>query len=137
MKPITPTKRLNVVLWVFQALLALVFLAHGWMMLAPPAEIVDQMNAAMSRGLQVFIGVSEVLAAVGLTLPGIARIATGLVPAAAGGLVIIMVLATGFHIVRAEISSAVITAVLLALAGFVTYARWKVLPIPSRGRVQA
>lgn len=125
-------RSINIVLWVLQVLLALVFLAHGWLLLAPPAEIVDQMNASMSRASQVFIGVAEVLAAVGLIVPGIARTATWLVPAAAAGLVIVMVSATGFHVVRSEISSAVVTAVLLALVLFVTYARWKVVPIPSR-----
>jgi uncharacterized membrane protein YphA (DoxX/SURF4 family) len=37
---------LEVTLWVLQVLLALAFLPHGWMFLAPPANLVEQMNAA-------------------------------------------------------------------------------------------
>jgi uncharacterized membrane protein len=61
---------MNVLLWVLQVLLAVAFLAHGLLLLFPPAAIVDQMNASLSRASQLCIGVAEVLAAVGLTLPG-------------------------------------------------------------------
>jgi DoxX-like family len=73
-----------------------------------------------------------VLAAVGLTLPGITRVVPGLVPAAAAGLMIVMIGATIFHVMRGEFSSAAITAVLLGLATFVAYMRWRVRPILSR-----
>ena len=36
-----PGGRIHIVLWVLQALLALAFFAHGWMMLFPPASIVN------------------------------------------------------------------------------------------------
>ncbi len=39
---------LNITLWVLQGLLALAFLAHGWLYLRPPAEMVEQMNAVRS-----------------------------------------------------------------------------------------
>jgi putative oxidoreductase len=123
---------MNALLGILQVLLALAFLAHGWILLVPPASIVDQMNAAMSRGLQLFIGVAEVLAAVGLTLPALTRIQPWLVSAAAFGLMIVMVSATVFHISRGEVSSAITTFVLLVMATFVAYMRWRVLPIRSR-----
>ena len=53
----------------------------------------------------------EVAAAVGLTLPGITGILPSLVPAAALGVVIVMISATVYHLARAEFSSAAITAV--------------------------
>jgi hypothetical protein len=43
--------------------------------------------------------------------------------------------ATAWHIVRGENSSAVITLVLLVMAAFVTYMRWKVHPIRPRSAV--
>ena len=61
---------MNVALWVLQGLLAVVYLLHGWLMLSPPANMVEQMNAAFPRAFQIFLGVAEVLAAIGLTLPG-------------------------------------------------------------------
>ena len=123
---------LNVCLWVLQFLLAAAFLAHGWLFLSPPATMIDQMNAAINPALRFFIGVAEVLAAVGLTLPGVTRIMPSLVPGAAAGLGIVMISATIFHIGRGETSSAVVTAILLALVSFVAYARWKVSPIRPR-----
>ena len=123
---------MNALLWVLQVLLAAAFLAHGLLFLLPPASMVEQMNASLPRAFQLFIGVAEVLAALGLTLPGVTRIQPWLVSCAAGGLMIVMVSATMFHIARGEVSSAITTAVLLLIATFVAYMRWRVLPIRPR-----
>jgi putative oxidoreductase len=123
---------MNILLWVLQVFLALAFFAHGLMLLFPPAAIAAQLNASLPRWFQLFIGVSEVLAAVGLTLPGISRIQPWLVPAAAAGIMIVMISATGYHLMRGEVSSAVTTFVLLAIATFVAYMRSRVLPIGER-----
>jgi uncharacterized membrane protein YphA (DoxX/SURF4 family) len=124
---------MNVVLWILQVLLAVAFFAHGWIMLAPPPEIAAQMNAMLPRWFSLFIGVSEVLAAIGLTLPGLTRIQPWLVTWAAGGIMIVMVSATVLHIARNEIPQALTTFVLLAMATFVAYARSRILPIRARG----
>jgi hypothetical protein len=123
---------MNKVLWVLQVLLAAAFLAHGLLFLNPPAAIVEQMNASLPRWFQLFLGVAEVLAAVGLTLPGLTRVLPWLVTWAAGGVMIVMVSATVFHVVRGEISSAAITLVLLVMATCVAYMRHRVIPIPAR-----
>jgi uncharacterized membrane protein YphA (DoxX/SURF4 family) len=123
---------MNIVLWILQILLAVAFFAHGWLFLSPPAHLVEQMNASLPRWFQLFVGIAEVLAAVGLTLPGITRILPWLVTWAAGGIMIVMVSATGFHLARGENSSAAITLVLLAMATFVAYMRHRVVPIQPR-----
>jgi len=123
---------MNIVLWVLQALLAMAFLAHGWLFLSPPAELVEQMNASLPRWFQLFLGVAEVLAGVGLILPGLTRIRPRLVIYAAVGIMIVTVSATVFHIARGEISSAAITLVLFGIAAFVAYARHRVVPIAGR-----
>jgi uncharacterized membrane protein YphA (DoxX/SURF4 family) len=123
---------MNIVLWVVQVLLALAFFAHGWLFLFPPAAVAEQMNASLPRWFQLFLGVAEVLAAVGLTLPGVTRIMPWLVTAAAAGIMIVTVSATAFHLVRGEMSSAAITLLLLAMATFVAYMRHRVLPIGVR-----
>jgi uncharacterized membrane protein YphA (DoxX/SURF4 family) len=123
---------MNIVLWVVQVLLALAFFAHGWLFLLPPAAVAEQMNASLPRWFQLFLGVAEVLAAVGLTLPGVTRIMPWLVTAAAAGIIIVTVSATAFHLVRGEMSSAAITLLLLAMATFVAYMRHRVLPIGVR-----
>jgi len=124
---------MNVLLWILQVLLAAAFLAHGLLFLNPPADIVEQMNASLPRWFQLFLGVAEVLAAIGLTLPGMTRILPWLVSWAAAGIMIVMISATIWHLVRDEMSSAGITAVLLVMATFVAYMRNRVVPIRARG----
>ena len=125
---------MNLVLWILQVLLAAAFFAHGWMMLAPPPEVAAQMNAMLPRWFSLFIGVSEVLAAIGLTLPGLTRIHPWLVTWAAVGIMIVMVSATVLHVARNEIPQALITLLLLAMATFVAYARYRLLPIRARAQ---
>ena len=124
---------MNLTLWVLQVLLAVVFFAHGWLFLSPPPDIAAQMNAFLPRWFQLFLGVAEVLAGVGLTLPGLTRIMPWLVSWAAVGVMIVTASATVLHVVRGETSSAVITLLLLVMATVVAYMRHRLLPIPIRG----
>jgi hypothetical protein len=55
-----------------------------------------------------------------------------LIAAAAAGLMVVMIGATVWHTIRHEPSSALITAVLLVVATFVAYMRWRVKPILPR-----
>ncbi|HEY8551024.1 MAG TPA: DoxX family protein [Vicinamibacterales bacterium] len=123
---------MNIVLWVLQVLLAVAFFAHGWMLLAPPPDIAALMLEAFPRAFWVFLGVAEVAAAIGLILPGLTGIMPWLVTWAAAGVTFVMISATIYHIVRNEGTSTIITAVLLVMSAFVTYMRWKVLPIRPR-----
>jgi hypothetical protein len=123
---------MNILLWALQVLLALAFFAHGCLLLFPPAAVAALMNASLPRWFRLFLGVAEILAAVGLTLPGFTRIQPWLVYCAAAGIMIVMICATIFHLSRGEVSSAVTTMVLLAMATFVAYMRWRVAPIQPR-----
>lgn len=123
---------MNIALWVLQVLLALAFFAHGWMFLFPPASVVEQMNASLPRWFQLFLGVAEVLAAIGLTLPGVTGIKPSLVPAAALGIMMVLGSATVYHFIRGEISSGVITLVMFFMATALAYLRWAVAPIRPR-----
>jgi uncharacterized membrane protein YphA (DoxX/SURF4 family) len=126
-------KIIDVVLWVVQMLLAMAFLAHGLMFLNPPAELVAVMDASLPRWFRYFLGVMEVAAAAGLTLPGVTRIMPFLVGWAAIGIMIVTSSATVLHVTRQEYGSAVTTFVLLLLATFVAYMRIRVRPIRARG----
>ena len=119
---------MNIVIWILQVALAAAFFAHGWMFLFPSPEIAALMNASLPRWFQLFLGVAEVLAAVGITLPGATGYQSWLVAWAAGGIMIVSVSATVLHLVRGEYSSAAITFVLLVAATFVAYMRVRVLP---------
>jgi len=125
---------MNAVLWVLQVLLAAAFFAHGMLFLTPPANMVEALSV-FPRPFQIFLGTAEVLAAIGLTLPGITHILPWLVPSAAAGVMIVMISATIFHVSRGEVSSAITTAILLVIATFIAYMRWKVMPIVTRRAV--
>ena len=124
---------MNIATWILQVLLAVVFLQHGLLFLNPPPDIAVLMDEALPRWFQLFMGVAEVLAAIGLIVPGLARIRPGLVAWAADGVAFVMVSATIWHVVRAEYSSAASTLVLLVLACFVAWVRHVRLPIRPRG----
>jgi putative oxidoreductase len=124
---------MNVVLWVLQVLLAFVFAAHGWLFLAPPPDIKAQMDANLPQWFQLFMGIAEVAAAVGLILPALTRVMPFLVTWAAVGIMIVMIAATGYHAVRAEYGSAVITFILLLMATWLAYGRHRLRPIRARG----
>ena len=122
---------MNIILWMLQVLLAVVFFAHGCLFLFPPAALVELMKP-IPPAFRIFLGVAEVLAAVGLTVPGVMRFLPWLVSWAAAGLMIVMISATILHTTRGELSSAITTAILLVVVAFVAYMRWKVKPILPR-----
>ncbi len=115
-------------LWIVQGLLALIFLFSGGMKLVLPLEA---LTAQMPLpGLFVrFIGVAEVLGAIGLILPGLLRIRPGLTPLAAAGLVLIMIGATGLTLAGGAVALALIPLVVGLLAVFVVYGRWRLAPL--------
>ena len=115
------------VLWTVQVLLALLFLFAGGAKLALPAEAMKGQGVDLPVMFLRFIGACEVLGALGLILPGIFRIARGLTPLAAGGLVIIMIGATVVNIIGGLVPVALVTFVTGLLAAFVVYGRWKVI----------
>jgi putative oxidoreductase len=110
--------------WIVQVLLSLVFIASGSMKLFAFDQFAASAPAlADQRALVTFIGIAELAGAIGLILPALTKILPVLTTWAAVGLATIMVLATGFHLSRGEVSHAVVTVILLALAAFVIFAR--------------
>ena len=127
---------MNIVLWIIQVLLALLFLFAGGTKLVMSIEAMRAMgspNQVLLPGLLIrFIGVCEVLGALGLILPGLLRIKPGLTPLAAAGLVIIMIGATVITVAGGEVAPALFPLVVGILAAFVAYGRWRLAP--HRGR---
>ena len=121
---------MNTILWVSQGFLAVLFLVHGVLYLAPPAPLRAMMEEMpFPRGLTLFVGVAEIAAAVGLIAPGLTGIAPVLVPLAAAGLVLVMAGAVVFHARRAEVPQTVVTLLFAVLAAFVVVGRSAVLPL--------
>jgi DoxX-like protein len=114
-------------LWIVQGLLAAVFLFSGGMKLVLPLEKLAgpiELPGAFIR----FIGVAEVLGGLGLVLPGLFRVRTGLTPLAAAGVGIIMIGATVIGAMIGPIVGALIPLGAGVLAAFVAYGRWRLAP---------
>lgn len=117
---------MRVALWVVQGLLAAIFLlAGGVKLVLPPEALVGPV--ALPIPFVRFIGVAEVLGAIGLILPTLLGIRPGLTPLAALGLIIIMIGATVVGLIGGLVPAALISVVVGLLSAFVVYGRWNLL----------
>jgi hypothetical protein len=123
---------MNIALWVAQVLLALTFLAVGVAKATQPIPALSQRlpwAKDVPAPLVRFIGVAEILGAIGLILPALTGILPWLTVAAAGGLAVVMASAVIFHLMRGEANHIVVNVVLLALLLVVVYARLALAPL--------
>lgn len=126
---------MNIALWIIQVLLALLFLFAGGTKLVLPIDVLTAMGSPNQVHLPAllirFIGVCEVLGALGLVLPGLFRKRPELTPLAAAGLVIIMIGATVLTIIGDGIGATLPPLVAGLLCVFVAYGRWRLRPLAS------
>ena len=124
------------VLWIIQVLLALLFLFAGGTKLVILPDVLasmDSPNQILLPGWFVrFIGVAEVLGALGLLLSGLLRIKPWLTPPAAAGLVVIMIGAAALTVAADGVAAGVMPLVAGMLAAFVAYGRWRPAPHSAR-----
>ena len=138
---ISKSKTMNIVLWILQVLWGVFFCFTGFGKIL--CYRVDVWNhtlhqpvawfQAVPQGLFVFIGVCEFLGGAGLILPAMTRVKPKLVPFAAIGLTLVMILAATFHLARGEFSFFVpMNLVLGGVAAFIAYGRLMAKPIAAR-----
>ena len=129
-----PSKALHIALWVVQVALALAFGMIGVTKLTTSDAVLIQQSGELVEkygvGLIRFIGITEILGALGLILPAALRILPILTPLAAVGLAIIMSLATALHASKGE--PIVTQVVFLLLTLFVVWGRGSKAPISAR-----
>ena len=134
--PVVTRKILHLALWGAQVLLALVFGSAGFMKTTMPIARLVQNGIVWTGDVPSWlvrgIGTCELAAAVGLILPSVTRIRPELTPLAALGLLAIMVLAMGFHIIRGEPQVVPMTMLLGGIAAFVASGRYAKVPILPR-----
>ena len=115
-------KLANALTWTAQGLTSLLFLFAGGSKFVMSAEEMTK-NSPLPVGFIYFIGVCEVLGALGLVLPGALKIRRGLTPIAAIGLTIIMLGAVVISF-RMDPKMAILPCVAGLLTTFVAYRRW-------------
>src|SRR5688572_30277255 len=120
---------MNILLWIIQILLALLFLFAGGTKLVLSSETMASMASPNQVVLPMwfvrFIGVVEVLGALGLVLPGLLRRHQYLTPLAALGLTIIMIGAVVVTTMGDGFAMAITPMVVGLLCAFVAYGRWQ------------
>jgi uncharacterized membrane protein YphA (DoxX/SURF4 family) len=127
----------NIALWVVQVLLAVLYLMAGFMKLVQPIDALVGMGMAYAAALPEafirFVAFMEILGAIGLLLPAATRILPWLTPLAAAGLSFVQLSAIVLHAMRGETAMTLpVNLVLLALAVFVAWGRWRKAPIAAR-----
>ena len=126
---------MNIVLWIIQVLLALLFLFAGGTKLVLPIEVLTSMgspNQVHLPGLLIrLIGVCEVLGGLGLVLPALLHIKPSLTPLAAAGLVIVMIGAVVLTVIGDGLAPAMFPLVVGLLLVFISYGRWSYLTADS------
>ena len=119
----SPTRsKSRLALWIVQCVLAALFLFAGGAKLAAPAADLAKMSS-LSPAFLKFIGVCEILGALGLVLPGLFRVRPGLTPLAAAGLVIIMLGAVAITAMTQAVPAAILPLVVGVLAALVAVGR--------------
>jgi hypothetical protein len=122
-------------LWFVQTALAIVFLIAGSVKLVLPPETLG-LPFPLPAVFVHFVGLCEVLGALGLILPGVLRTRTELTPLAAAGLATVMLGATMFT-PPDQAQLAVVPVGIGVLAAFVAYARWRVAPLAVSWSIRA
>ena len=123
---------MNILLWIIQALLALLFIFGGASKLVVSVEdMTKQMNVAMPGLFMRFIGICELLGGLGLILPGLLRIKPWLTPLAAAGLAIITIGAAVVTLIGKP-AATIFPAVVCLLSIFVAYGRWRLKPLRGK-----
>ena len=120
------------VLWVAQILLALGMLFAGAIKQTMSDVELTSFYPIFPAIFIRFIGVCEVLGAIGVIVPAALRIRPELTPLAAAGLAVIMAGAVVSTIAMGAAPMIGTPLILFLLAVFVAYGRWKLAPIAPR-----
>ena len=115
---------MNILLWIVQILLALLFLMSGvTKFVMSYADMTKDAPVVLPYAFLLFIGICEILGAIGLVVPWLTKIRPGLTPLAASLLVIIMIGATVITAMGPMAPTAVVPAVAGLLCAFVAWGR--------------
>lgn len=127
---------MNILLWILQALLAVIFLMLGFMKVSQSKDVIKEKGGERMAWVEdlsdrnvKLIGILEILAGIGLILPQLTGILPMLTPLAAVGVVFTMIGAITLHVRRGDGPQAIgLNIVLLLMAAFVAYGRFVLVP---------
>ncbi|WP_338870823.1 DoxX family protein [Spirosoma sp. SC4-14] len=117
-----------------QFILAASFVWAAWMKLFQSIGSLSAMwpwTGQVPLGLVKFTGIVDFLGAMGLLLPSLLRIRPGLTPLTAMAILVLMLCASIFHIMRGEASLIGANIVFASMAAFIAWGRFTKAPIAS------
>src|SRR5262245_17548084 len=124
---------MNIALWIVQGLLAFGLAMVGFTHAFRRDRLAERPRMdwvkAVDPRLMTFIGFCEMLGALGMILPGVTGSLPWLTPLAGALLVVMMLLAAGFHVQRKEYQNIQGNLIILALAAFVAVGRFFLAPL--------
>ena len=133
--PTAPARRrLHYTVWVLQWALGISLVVAGVVKLALPFDQAIEMFpwAADVGALYTVTSFLDILGGLGVVLPSLTRILPRVTVVAAVGVVLLMLSAVAFYVVRGEPSEIVVNLVLAAVAALVAWGRWRGAPIISQ-----
>jgi hypothetical protein len=123
---------INTALWIIQIILGIklitVSYTHGLRQSQSTMQEAIQKMGRFSRPLLYIISACTLMGTVGLILPAVLRSPTWITPVTALILSILLLFSIFFHIKYREKPKVFVSIILFALAAFVAYGRWVLVP---------
>jgi len=126
----TPSKAMNIILWLAQVFLSITFIWSGFMKIFQPEKLPFAWIRE-SENLVLLTGFVDLLAGIGILLPALLRIKPKLTIYAAYGTIALMIAASIFHISRGEAKDIGFNIFMALLAAFIAWGRQTKVPIKS------
>jgi putative oxidoreductase len=123
---------MDIALWIIQVILGIKLLTvsytHGLRQSQPTLQEAIQKLGRLSRPLLFLVAIGAFIGTLGLILPGFLGLSPWIIPLTAGLLSIMLLFSLFFHIKSREKPKIFVSLVLFAMALFVAYGRWVLLP---------
>lgn len=124
------SKTMNIILWIIQGLLAVTFIWAGVMKIFKPEDLpFPWVND--NTNLVLLTGIVDLLGGLGIVLPTLFRVQPKLTIFAAYGIIVLMIVASAFHISRGEAKDIGFNIFMALLAVFVAWGRKTKTPITT------
>ena len=123
---------MNIALWIIQIILGIklitVSYTHGFRQSQPTMQEAIQKMGKVSQPILYVIAACTFIGTMGLILPGVLGLSTWITPVTAALLSSMLLFSIFFHSRYRETPKIFVSLVLFALAAYVTYGQWALIP---------
>lgn len=124
---------MNTTLWIIQIILSIKLITaaytHGFRQAQPTMQQAIQKMGKRAQPWLYWVAVGTFIGCLGLILPAALGMFTWITPLAAGIISLMLLFSTIFHIQSREVPNIFVSLILSALAAFVAYGRWVLVPL--------